>query len=243
VICVLVASACTVPNEGQGEGEGEVEGVVDEALADLTCAVDSDCIARQLCLSGLCVFADCEPLLEDACDAGEVTGSHCCGENEACSPETFECEAEDVDPVQCDPADITCVECTSQFDCGGGEFCSSALCLSAAGRDACTSSFQCGDGEHCDRQAFLCVPKRPCAACSQLLPQLCCFEDELCLVDDEGTNDEGGVCVVPPPRECDVDEECAAGLFCGVTGQCVQCETTSDCGPGLTCDVEAGLCS
>lgn len=226
----IFASACEPPaNEGEGAPD-------DDIIVDGDCDADADCAPGELCLASACVFAACDPSVEDACDAGELVGSHCCGIVERCSPDSFACEP-DIDVGPCDAADITCVQCTSQEQCSAGQICSSGLCLDAAGRQQCTATFQCADGEHCDRQVFLCVPLRPCATCSPQTPHLCCFDDEVCLDDDAG-----GVCVIPQPPECAAADDCPAGLFCNATQQCVQCDDTGDCGPGLTCDVEEGLC-
>jgi hypothetical protein len=237
-VCVaLFAFACEPPG-GAPEGEGVDDGVDDGEVIDGECDRDSNCSPGELCLSATCVFADCDPLLEEACDAGEASGSHCCGIAERCSEVSFECEPT-LNDGPCDPADATCIECVFEQQCSAGQVCAAGLCLNAATQQACTQTFQCGDAEHCDRDLFLCVPLRPCAACGPQLPHLCCFDDEVCLTND----DAGGACVIPPPRECEADDDCAAGLFCDLTGACVQCNDTVDCGPGLTCNVEEGVCT
>lgn len=152
--------------------------------AAIECSTRDDCSAGEICIVGACVVATCDPSLEQACDAGTaVDVEFCCADREVCSTLSFTCVA-DPDAPPCEVQDITCVECASDAECVGGQFCTSGLCLEFAGREQCSSSVQCSDeGERCDLNAFVCAPTRPCAACSPTSPHLCCAEGEVC--DDD----------------------------------------------------------
>lgn len=195
-------------------------GDIDAPAADDVCDESADCSAAEVCVAGGCVVGTCEPAEEQACDDGLAADAEvCCADRELCSALTLTCVPDpDAPPLFCEPVDIACVQCAAQEECSTGQFCSSGLCLEAAGRQACAESFQCSDGEHCDRNAFLCVPLRPCSLCSATSPHLCCFEGEVCI--DEG--DVGGTCV---------DEDAP-----------IVCDEDADCGPGLECDEESGEC-
>lgn len=230
VLGILAAtSACQPPGD------------FDVPDAPAACESRADCGGGRICFGGACLAGTCDPTLEDACDGAGVVDDPtlCCGEREVCSGLELTCVADpDAPPLFCDPADVTCVQCSVQEECVPGQFCSSGLCLDAAGREACTASFQCDDGDHCDRAAFLCVPKRPCATCGPLAAHACCFEGEVCI--DEAY---GGVCVEPSPEpECDDDGDCPAGLVCDVLRRCAECDATRPCEPGSLCDPDDGAC-
>ena len=223
----LFASAC--PLDGDGD-------IINGPTAFVACTASEECPTGNVCNAGLCVLGSCDPFIESACDVGDVEGPYCCKPWELCSTLSFTCEDDpNVDGIGCDPNDPTCTLCEEQRDCAGGQFCSGATCLLAAGRDGCTSSFQCTAGERCDRNVFLCVPDR--GAC-----QFCDDFEELCCEDGQVCSDQTGFCTDIPDAECQEDSECNAGLFCDELGRCVQCDANHACGPGLLCDSGEGDC-
>lgn len=201
------------------------------------CEASEQCPTGNVCAAGICILGSCDPVLETACDVGDIDGPFCCKPWELCSTLSFTCENDpSVDGIGCDPADPICTPCEVQSDCAGGQFCSSGTCLVAAGRDGCTSSFQCPTGERCDRNVFLCVPDRgACQFCGPAFDELCCEDNQVC-------SEQTGFCTDIPDAECQEDAECNAGLFCDDLRRCVQCDATHICGPGLLCDTGEGEC-
>lgn len=228
--CAAIASACPGGPD-----------VIDPPTEDLaTCESSDQCTTGNVCISGRCVLGTCDPAIETACDIEGLDDEHCCKPWELCSTLSFQCENDpNVDGIGCDPEDPTCTPCEVQGDCAGGQFCSSATCLDAAGREDCTSSFQCPAGERCDRNVFLCVPDRgACGFCGPDFPELCCEDGQTC-------SEQDGRCVDIPDPECTDETEavdCTLGQFCDDLFRCVQCEADTDCGPGLLCDEGDGEC-
>lgn len=205
-----------------------------------TCEASEQCPAGNICSAGQCILGACDPLIETACDIEGLDSAFCCKPWERCSTLSFQCETDpDVNGIGCDPNDPTCTPCEVQGDCAAGQFCTSATCLDAAGRETCSSSHQCPDGERCDRTVFLCVPNRgACEFCGPDFPELCCEDGELC-------SEETGFCTIIPDAECTPEtefEDCNPGQFCDDLGRCVQCDDDGDCGPGLLCNEAEGEC-
>jgi hypothetical protein len=229
--CAALASACpggpTVIDPADGDG-----------LA--TCDDSEQCSTGQVCIAGQCLVGSCDPALEGACDLEGLDSEFCCKPWELCSTLSFQCENDpNVPGIGCQGVDDpNCTPCEVQGDCAGGQFCSSATCLDAAGREQCTSSFQCPAGERCDRNVFLCVPDRGACQFCESFSELCCEANEICSEAD-------GRCVKLPEPECSPEtelEDCNAGQFCDALFRCVQCDDDGDCGPGLFCDEAQGEC-
>jgi peptidoglycan-associated lipoprotein len=94
-------------------------------------------------------------------------------------------------PLVC--AANTCVECTTDAQCGAGKHCNANACIAAA---ECTSDDQCTDGKVC--QAGKC---KACAADSECPSGKCnagaCAPAKKCTKDDQCADDEdciAGVC-------------------------------------------------
>ncbi len=226
--CAALASACP--------GGTVVNPPIEEDIG--TCDDSSQCSNGQVCIAGSCIAGTCDPALESPCDLEGLESDFCCKPWELCSTLSFECENDpNVEGLGCTDDDPNCTQCEVQSDCAGGQFCSSATCLVAAGRTQCTSTFQCDAGERCDRNVFLCVPDRgECQFCESF-SELCCEDNELC--------SEEGRCVVIPDAECSPETEakdCNAGQFCDELFRCVQCDDDLDCGPGLLCNEAEGEC-
>jgi hypothetical protein len=253
LMVLLVAGGCLPPGDLYDEPDV------------IECDARDDCTEGEVCIARTCIIGACDPTQEQACDEGAAIDVQlCCADREVCSMLSLTCVPDpDAPPLFCEPEDVTCVQCAAQEECSAGQFCSSGLCLDAAGRESCSSSFQCPDGEHCDRDAFLCVPLRPCSLCSETSSHLCCFDGEECDEDEIG-----GVCIQKTFEiECDEDSDCGPSLLCNEAegecfsngncssdAQCVpgerctttfvctvpECETASDCGddPRLLCDGE-----
>jgi hypothetical protein len=203
----------------------------------VSCEASEQCPTGNICSAGVCILGTCDPVVEVACDTEGLDGPYCCKPWELCSTLSFSCENDPtVNGIGCDPNEPTCTPCETQGDCAGGQFCSAATCLDAAGREDCTSSFQCPTGERCDRTVFLCVPDRgACQFCGTDFPELCCEDNQAC-------SEQTGFCVDIPDAECSEDGECADGLFCDTLRRCAQCDETHSCGPGLLCDTGDGEC-
>lgn len=233
----------------------------DDVVKD--CQNSDECGAGLVCQGGVCSPGSCDPLMEGACDNEGLDSAYCCKAWEMCSSLALQCLRDpDVTGVGCPPDEPDCTPCENDGDCpAAGQFCSGGRCFDAAGRADCTSSFQCPGGERCDRTVFLCVPDRGgCTFCASF-PELCCEEGSLCSEETgfcvdvadpeceiEADCAPGTFCdALQRCVQCDDDDDCGPGLLCNeATGDCFseasQCTSDDDCQGNKRCALALQTC-
>ena len=141
------------------------------------------------------------------------------------------------------------------FSCGEAGDCASGLVCFAEGDGGVCRAPCCGSGDSCGptRQ---CVPVArfpddspsrwgrcmPARACDVLAAEGACEPDEACyIVSESGETDCRALGAADVGGPCVVQEDCAGGLFCPVSGTCVRICSLGDAG-GPRCLADEGNC-
>ena len=201
------------------------------------CEIDDHCSDFNTeCSVFGCRDGFCELEIEISCDDGDLcNGQEVCDPFSGCIPisDPVECDQFECGLNECDPGSGQCIvnpdvgescsdldtEC-SVFGCRDG-FCELEIVIS------------CGDGDLCNGEEVC----DPFSGCIPISDPVACSQTE-CGLNECDSNT--GVCeVTPEDFDCDIFDECIAGL-CDINGDCF-----GDPGPfnGELCDGGDGLCT
>ncbi|AGC48755.1 hypothetical protein MYSTI_07483 [Myxococcus stipitatus DSM 14675] len=211
------------------------------------CTEDTHCPNGQVCVPGLNQCRECND--DSQCDRGEIcTNNQCvpCATDGACAGNSCNC-------------------------CPGGTQCAALTPGASPSCVECTTDSQCGEGQKCDPLNGRCVTEIPecntasacgpsCATCPGDRPY--CLDGQVCVQCRTDLECGGGqFCVSGECSACTTDKHCGTRCeacdvdapFCLSDGSpqgssCVGCRTNEDCGSGQcnpttrTCE-NAGACA
>lgn len=206
------------------------------------CLMDSDCNGQNVCdtTSNICTpCLDNGPGDDPGCSGGEVCDDS--GANNSCVPCIDDSGAGAVDDGCTSPLgtcvgagnSATCVDCTTNADCGAGDVCDGTNTCVPCVDDGPGDDAGCPTGQLCDTSGAtnVCTP---------------CLDTAGPGDDDEGCSAPIGTCVdlggTNTCVDCAADGDCAGNLTCNTaTNSCVGCVVDADC-PGQVCETGTGVC-
>jgi hypothetical protein len=230
---LLAVSSC---ESGPSGGAPPVGPCVGSACSHECKPTDYYCRSDAECCPGL----SCDGATSSAPGVCRVPGRGCLGDGAAC---TFAreccsafCEGGVCGASRCSAAGTDCAVsswCCAGLGCEGFDFPNAGSCTAACGKDgaACQKDNDCCSGFECDDSAHVC--RGTCgamdASCGGAGDPTCCG----------ATKCKNGKCSACLIGDCNTDDQCCDGFYCGPLNQTHICMCESE---GDTCDAKRKCC-